>query len=157
MECMVRLISSPPEPGEYAVVNQVSGLHKVRNIAETVASVGDTFGYGVKIQRVENPRIEAEIHPLEAVAERLPNDFGFMPKVSLEKAVTRMFELLRTPEISERIAQKAHVIMPKTWWSGDKKESGTLEVYEPGTREDKGYKPVFHTGVKSEEILNPKH
>ena len=157
MECMVRLISSPPEPGEYAVVNQVSGLHKIRNIAETVAFVGkEKFGYDVEIQRVENPRVEAEIHPFEVVSERLPNDFGFIPKVSLEKEVTRMFDLLTTPEIKERIAQKAHVIMPKTWWSGEKRESGTLEVYEPGTREDTGYKPVFHT-LNAMEVQKSKY
>ena len=33
MECMVRLIVSPPEPGQYDVVNQVSGLYKIKDIA----------------------------------------------------------------------------------------------------------------------------
>ena len=40
MQCMVRLIASPPEPGQYDVVNQVSGLFKIRKLADTVAKVG---------------------------------------------------------------------------------------------------------------------
>jgi UDP-sulfoquinovose synthase len=146
MECMVRLIASPPEPGQYDVVNQVSGLYKIRNLAEIVARVGnETFDLGVKIQRLENPRVEADVHPLEVVSRKLPHEFGFTTKVSPEKEITRMLELLRHPHIKERIEQKKHTILPKTWWSGEKKDAGVLEVYEPGTKEEQGYQPIFDT------------
>ena len=145
MECMVRLIASPPEPGQYDVVNQVSGLYKLTEIAETVASVGKKFGLDVKIQRVENPRVEADRHPFEAVSRKLPNDFGFTPKVSMEKAITRMFQLLTRPDIKRRIEQKKHTIMPKTRWDGTKRESETLEIYDPGTRKKEGYTAIFRT------------
>jgi len=60
MQCMVRLIVSPPEPGQYDVVNQVSGLYKISELAEAVAKVGnEKFNLDVKIQRIENPRVEA--------------------------------------------------------------------------------------------------
>jgi UDP-sulfoquinovose synthase len=143
---MVRLIVSPPEPGQYDVVNQVSGLHKLMVLAETTADVAQKFGLDTKIQKLENPRVEADKHPLEAVSRKLPGVFGFMPKVSMEKEITRMFELLTQPEIKKRIEEKAHLIMPKTRWDGFKKESDVLEVYEPGTREDTGYKPLLDTG-----------
>ncbi|MFX1503326.1 MAG: NAD-dependent epimerase/dehydratase family protein, partial [Promethearchaeota archaeon] len=56
MQCMIRLIISPPEPGQYDVVNQVSGLYKISDLAEAVAMVGNgKFGLNVKIQRLENP------------------------------------------------------------------------------------------------------
>ena len=146
MECMVRLIVSPPEPGQYDVVNQVSGVHKIRDIAETVAKVGkEKFDIDVEIQRLENPRIEAERHPFEAVSRKLPREHGFTPKVSLEKEVERMFELLTRPDIKKRIAEKAHVIKPVTRWTGEKKESGVLEVYTPGTKIDDGYKGRLDT------------
>jgi hypothetical protein len=67
-----------------------------------------------------------------------------------------MFELLTTPEIKERITQKAHVIMPKTWWTGEKKDSGVIDTYEPGTREDTGFKAVLHTGTAEEEMSEAK-
>ncbi|MHA2067024.1 MAG: NAD-dependent epimerase/dehydratase family protein, partial [Candidatus Thorarchaeota archaeon] len=106
MQCMVRLIASPPEPGQYDVVNQVSGLHKVNDLAETVAKVGSKFNLKIKIQRIENPRVEADEHPLEVIANKLPNTFGFQSTVTLEKEIYNMFELLMHPEIRKRIEEK---------------------------------------------------
>ncbi len=139
MECMVRLIASPPEPGQYAVVNQVSGLHKIIDLAEIVAKVGKEFGLKVRIQRLENPRVEAEVHPFEVVSQNLPRGLGFRPKISLEKEISRMFKLLTKAEIKKRIEAKARVIWPKTRWSGEKKKSEVLEVYRPGRKKKKGY------------------
>ena len=146
MQCMVRLIFSPPEPGQYDVVNQVSGVFKVSELAEMVAKVGnEKFGLEVKIQRLENPRVEADYHPLEVVSRKLPHSFGFDEKVALEREITRMFELLTKPEIAQRIKEKEHVILPKTRWTGEKKDSEVLEVYDPGTKEFRGYKPILRT------------
>ncbi|MDA2935719.1 NAD-dependent epimerase/dehydratase family protein [Patescibacteria group bacterium AH-259-L05] len=147
IECMIRLIASPPEPGQYDVVNQVTGLHKLNDLAETVAKVAKKFGINTQIQRLENPRIEAEVHPLEVESTKLP-DLGFRPKVSLEKEITRIFELLTQPEIKKRIEEKAHLFIPKTTWSGERKESEVLEVYEPGTKKKKGYKGILHQPQK---------
>jgi UDP-sulfoquinovose synthase len=128
MECMTRLVCSPPEPGQYAVVNQISGYYSVRKLAEIVARVGRKhFDLPVKIQRVENPRVEAERHPFEPIYERLPHEYGFEPQVPPEEEIYRMFELLMQPEIRERIEQKAHLILPRTWWSGEKRQVETIE------------------------------
>lgn len=146
MECMVRLIGSPPEPGQYDVVNQVSGLYKLKELAEIVAKVGsEKFGLTVKIQRIENPRVESEIHPYEVVSEGLPRK-GFVPKISLEKEIIRMFELLTKPGIKERIKEKEHLIWPQTTWSGEKRKSEVFEVYEPGTKKEQGHKPKLYRG-----------
>lgn len=147
MECMARLIASPPEPGQYDVVNQVSGLHKINELAETIARVGkEKFGLDVKIQRIENPRVEADRHPFEVVSRKLPRQMGFKPRVSLEEEISRMFELLSKPEIKKRIEEKKHVIMPKTRWSGEKKKSETLEIYKPGVKKrNEGYKGKLDT------------
>lgn len=153
MECMVRLISSPPEPGQYDVVNQVSGLHKVSELAETVARVAnEKFDIRIKIQRVENPRVEADVHPFEVISEKLPNTFGFSPEVTLEKEITRMFEFLTQPEIKERLRKVVRVIKPETWWSGEKRIVETLEVYSPGIRKLVGYEPILITG---REVTTP--
>jgi UDP-sulfoquinovose synthase len=131
MQCMARLIVSPPEPGQYSVVNQISGYYSVRELAEMVARVGrQEFNLSVKIQRVENPRVEADRHPFEPVFERLPQEFGFEPQVPPEEEIYRMFELLTQPEIKARIEEKQHLIVPRTWWSGEKRQVDTLEVLE---------------------------
>jgi UDP-sulfoquinovose synthase len=133
MQCMTRLICSPPEPGQYSVVNQMSGYCSVRELAEIVARVGwQEFNLPVKIQRVENPRVEADRHPFEPIYERLPNEFGFAPQVSPEEEIYRIFELLIQPENKARIEQKRHLILPRTWWSGMKRQVETLEVLDEG-------------------------
>lgn len=140
MDCMARLIFSPPEPGQYDVVNQVSGLYKIKDLAETIAKVGKKFKKKVTIQRIENPRVEAENHPLEVVSTNLPNRFGFKPTISLEEEITETFKLLTKPKIKERIEEKKHTVMPKTRWSGEKKDSDVLEVYQPGKKKKGGYR-----------------
>jgi len=153
MDCMVRLISSPPEPGQYDVVNQVSGLYKIQNLAEIIAKTGtEKFNLNVNIQRRENPRVEADFHPFEVVSEKLPDVFGFIPKVTPEKAVSRMLDLLTREDIKTRIEEKSHTILPKTWWSGEKKDTGVLETYKPGSKKSTGYKPKLHTGKKANKF-----
>jgi nucleoside-diphosphate-sugar epimerase len=131
MQCITRLIASPPEPGQYAVVNQMSGFYSIRELAKTVAKIAkEEFKLPVKIQRVENPRVESERHPFEPIYENLPKKFGFKPLVSLEKEISRMFKRLTQPEIKRRIEEKKHHIIPKTWWSGEKRKVETIEILE---------------------------
>jgi UDP-sulfoquinovose synthase len=146
MQCMTRLIISPPEPGQYDVVNQVSGLHKISDLAESMAKVGnEKFDLDVKIQRLENPRVEADQHPFEVVSKKLPRVFGFTPEITLEDEIERMLHVLLEPDVTERIKMKKHTIMPVTTWQGEKREMKKLEQYEPGIKERKGYQPIFDT------------
>jgi hypothetical protein len=72
--------------------------------------------------------VEADEHAYEAIYRRLPDDFGFEPQVSLEDEVYHMFELLMQPHVKTRIEEKQHLIIPKTWWSGEKKVAEQLEL-----------------------------
>jgi hypothetical protein len=136
MQCITRLIAKPPEPGQYGVVNQMSGYTTMRNLAEIVAKVGSQeFGLDVRIQRLENPRVEADRHPFEPIFDRLPEEFGFVQEDRPEKEIRRMFGLLTKPEIRQRIEQKKHLILPKVWWSGVKKEVEQIELLKQQKRE----------------------
>jgi nucleoside-diphosphate-sugar epimerase len=131
MQCMTRLLVAPPEPGQYGVVNQMSGYYSIRELANMVARVGrKEFGLPVKIQRIENPRVEADRHPFEPIYEKLPNEYGFKPQISPEESIYRMLELLTQPQIKARIEQKKHLIVPRTWWSGVKKRAETIEIVD---------------------------
>ena len=133
MQCITRLIAKPPEPGQYGVVNQMSGYCSMRKLAEMVKKVGEKkFGLKIKIQRVENPRVEADKHPFEPIFNKLPDEFGFIQEDTLEKEIYRMFELLTQHHIKERIEEKKHIILPRTWWSGVKKEVERLELIKNG-------------------------
>jgi len=152
MECMTRLIVSPPEPGQYDVVNQLSELYKVKELAEIVAKIGSqNHGLTVKIQRMENPRVEADEHPFLVVSKKLREDHGYDPKTPLEKEIDRMFQLLLTPEIRERLESIRESVFPQTWWNGNHKKSMTLETYEPGTRPIEGYRPTLLTQTEEDE------
>ena len=136
MQCMGRLIAHPPEPGQYAVVNQMSDYYSIRHLAETVAGIASKeFDIPVVIQRVENPRVEADVHPFTPIYRNLSDQFGFTPQVSLEDEVYRMLALLTQPHIKQRIEEKRHLILPRTWLSGVKKEVELLEVIEEGKYE----------------------
>jgi len=138
----VRLLSSPPEPGQYDVVNQLSQLHKVKDLAEIVARVGSQrHGLTVRIQRVENPRVEADEHPFLVVAKKLRENLGYQPKTTLEVEIDKMFTLLLQPGVRGRLESVKGTVFPKTWWSGEHKETMTLEVYEPGNHAAAGYSP----------------
>jgi UDP-sulfoquinovose synthase len=131
MQCMVRLINSPPKPGVYDVVNQISGVYNLMDLAKTIQRIGkEEFNLPVTIQRLQNPRVEADTHPYEAIYENLPDRFGFKPEITMEDEVFQMFKLLLEPEIKRRIQEKSHVILPKTMWSGKKKNMKVLEVIE---------------------------
>ena len=122
----------------------------MRQLAYIVAKVGrEKFNLPVQIQRIENPRVEADIHPFEALYEKLPKQHGFEPKVDIEEEVRRMFELLMKPEIRSRIEEKKHVIIPKTWWSGVKREAQRIELInlEKEIKEDEERAKIF-TGKK---------
>jgi nucleoside-diphosphate-sugar epimerase len=147
MQCMTRLINSPPEPGQYGVVNQMSGYYSIRKLAEMVAHVGrSAFDLPVKIQRVENPRVEADRHPFEPIYEALPKQYGFEPEVSPEDEIYRMFDLLTKPHIRQRIQQMMYHIVPSTWWSGDHRRVETIEVLpweaEPDDGDGNGHDPT---------------
>ena len=119
------------EPGKYDVVNQMSGFYSIRQLAEAVAKIASKeFNIPVTIQRVENPRVEYDIHPYEPIYNKLPDQFGFEPKVQLEDEIYRMLKLLTQPEIKQRIEEKKHLILPRTWWSGEKKLVESLEIIE---------------------------
>ncbi|NQT71174.1 MAG: NAD-dependent epimerase/dehydratase family protein [Chloroflexi bacterium] len=131
MQCVTRLIAHPPAPAQYDVVNQMSGFNSIKQLADTVARIASKeFHIPVTIQRVENPRVEYDVHPYEPIYNKLPEQFGFEPRVQLDDEIYRMLELLTQPDIKQRIEEKKHLILPRTWWSGEKKLVESLEIIE---------------------------
>jgi UDP-sulfoquinovose synthase len=128
MQCIVRLIASPPEPGQYDVVNQVTDVFSVRQIAETVARIGRMeFGLDPLVQRLQNPRVESEEHPYDVIHEKLRDKFGFRSLATMEDELRHMFHALMAPTARQRIAELISVLSPTTRWSG---EHGPMEVLE---------------------------
>jgi UDP-sulfoquinovose synthase len=62
MQCVRLALENPATEGELRIFNQVTETFSVIDLAEKVKMVGDRLGYDVKVQEVENPRIEQEEH-----------------------------------------------------------------------------------------------
>ncbi len=62
MQCVYLSSTQPAEKGEIRIFNQMTESFSVNQLAEKVKKVGDKLGYNVKIESIENPRIEKEDH-----------------------------------------------------------------------------------------------
>ncbi len=62
LNCVELSLLNPPADGTYRVFNQFVETFSVNELAERVAAVGRGMGIQVKIERIANPRREAEEH-----------------------------------------------------------------------------------------------
>lgn len=131
MQCITRLIAAPPDPGQYDVVNQVTDVFSVMQIAQMVATIGSEFGLDVEVQRIENPRVESEEHPYEVIHEKLQERFGFASESGFAEEVRHLFRVMLQPENRERILAQRGALFPKTRWSGEHGEMKVLERWKP--------------------------
>lgn len=131
MQCITRLIAAPPEPGQYDVVNQVTDVFSVREIAQMVATIAREFDLEVEVQRIENPRVESEEHPYEVIHEKLADRFGFESESAFADEVRHLFRVLLQPEVKARILKQQDTLFPRTKWSGEHGELEVLETWKP--------------------------
>lgn len=113
IQCLTIAISNPPDEGEYRVFNQFDEVYTVTELAEKVKKVGNKRGLDVKIQSIENPRIEAEEHYYMPDHEKLKG-LGFKPKHKLEEELGIMLEDLI--KYKGRILAKKDKIIPTIKW-----------------------------------------
>ena len=131
MQCITRLIAAPPDPGQYDVVNQVTDVFSVMQIAQMVATIGRVFGLDVEVERIENPRVESEEHPYEVIHEKLQDRFGFASESGFADEVRHLFRVMLQPENRDRILAQRGALFPKTRWSGEHGEMKVLERWKP--------------------------
>lgn len=115
MQCLTIAINNPPKPGEYRVFNQFEEVYSISDLALKVKEVGDEMGLNVRINRIENPRIEKEDHFYEAEHQHLLN-LGYKPTHDMKKELRFMLEDLAPNK--GRISSRSHSLMPSIRWSG---------------------------------------
>ena len=62
MQCVYLSAMQPAEHAQLRVFNQLTELFSVNQLADKVKQVGDKLGYDVKLDQIENPRVEHEDH-----------------------------------------------------------------------------------------------
>jgi UDP-sulfoquinovose synthase len=105
LECVELAVTHPAEPGEFRVFNQFTEQFSVTELAELVQRAGKEHGLDVRVDAIENPRVEMEEHYYHAAHTKLM-DLGLQPHFLSETLVESMFGVIerhRDRVILERI------------------------------------------------------
>lgn len=90
MQCIWASAINIPEKGQLRIFNQIMETFTVMELAEMVSKVGLQRGYDVKIDRLENPRREAEEHYYNPSYQGL-RDIGVVPHLLSDHVLHNMF------------------------------------------------------------------
>lgn len=111
LRCVELSILNPPRAGEYRVFNQFTETFNVLELAGMVKEQGDKLGLAVRIEHLENPRVEAEQHYYNPRHQKLI-DLGLVPHLLSDVLLDSM--LARIREHAHRI--KKDIILPRVKW-----------------------------------------
>jgi UDP-sulfoquinovose synthase len=111
LACVKLAVEKPADPGEFRVFNQFTEQFTVNDLAERVREVGAGRGINVTIQRVDDPRIEAEEHYYNAQHTKLL-ELGLQPHPLTNEVVEHLIDTIQ--RYKDRIITGP--IAPRTRW-----------------------------------------
>jgi UDP-sulfoquinovose synthase len=120
LQCVDLAVTNPAAPGEYRVFNQFTEQFSVMELAELVQRAGKEYGIDVRIDHVENPRVEKEQHYYNAKHSKLL-DLGLQPHTLSETLVESMFEQIE----KHRDRVRPEHIHPETRWRSPRTPAAT--------------------------------
>ena len=106
--CVRLAVEHPAAAGEYRVFNQFTEQFSVRDLADRVARVA---GPGVRIEELDNPRVEAAAHYYNAAHTKLL-DLGLQPHLLDDTTISGLLGIARL----HRNAINPDVIRPTIDW-----------------------------------------
>ena len=108
----------PAEAGEFRVFNQFTEQFSVVELAELVRHAGSEIGLEVRIEHLDNPRVELEEHYYNAKHTKLV-ELGLQPHRRSETLIGSMFDVI------ERYKDRVILdhILPATRWRGVRERS----------------------------------
>lgn len=89
LQCVQTSADNPASKGELRIFNQITETLSANQIANKIQSVGESIGLNVKIDHIENPRLEAEEHYYNPTYQGLV-DLGFKPNYFTDEVVKDM-------------------------------------------------------------------
>ncbi|HYO41646.1 MAG TPA: NAD-dependent epimerase/dehydratase family protein [Candidatus Limnocylindrales bacterium] len=93
IQCVGLAIANPADPGELRVYNQFTELFSVMELAERVREASAHLGREVRIERIPNPRKEAETHYYNAKHSKLL-ELGLQPHLLSEELIDTMIDTI---------------------------------------------------------------
>lgn len=127
--CLELAVESPAPAGTFRVFNQFTQTFSVLSLAHQVERVGKSLGMSVRIEHVENPRVEREAHFYSSLNTNLLS-LGLDPVLLSDEIVASMLESVRT--YRSRVDRSQ--IMPTVQWKGlvARSELGLLDSERVG-------------------------
>lgn len=116
VQCVELATLNPADPGEYRVFNQFTERFSLLDLAGLVQRAGREYGFTVRVDHVDNPRVEAEEHYYNPKHTKLL-DLGLKPHTLSETLIESMFGVIE--RYRDRIIPE--VIMPRTIWAPPRK------------------------------------
>jgi UDP-sulfoquinovose synthase len=111
LQCVELATLNPAGPGEFRVFNQFTEQFSIVQLAEKVREAGAHHGIDVRIEHLDNPRVELEEHYYNATHTKLL-DLGLRPHLLSETLIESMFSTIE--RYKNRVI--ADHIMPSTRW-----------------------------------------
>jgi UDP-sulfoquinovose synthase len=111
LQCVELATLNPPSAGEYRVFNQFTEQFSIVQLAEKVREASAHHGLDVRIDHVENPRVELEEHYYNAAHTKLL-DLGLRPHLLSETLIESMISTIE--RYKDRVIPDH--IMPSTRW-----------------------------------------
>ena len=111
LRCVELAVLHPADRGEFRVFNQFTEQFSVQELAEIVQRAGREHGLEVRIESIENPRIELEEHYYNAKHTKLL-DLGLQPHLLSDTLVESMFGVIE--RYKDRVITEA--ILPRDRW-----------------------------------------
>ncbi len=93
MQCVYLSAEQPAEHKQLRIFNQLTEAFSVNQLAEKVKKVGDKLGYNVKVNSIENPRIEKEDHYYNVHYTGLM-ELGLQPHFLTDDILEEMFNVV---------------------------------------------------------------
>ncbi|MEO0852835.1 MAG: NAD-dependent epimerase/dehydratase family protein, partial [Cyanobacteria bacterium J06648_11] len=111
VRCVELAIATPANPGEFRVFNQFTEMFSINKLAELVQKAGTAMGLKVEINKLDNPRVEAEEHYFNAKNTKLL-DLGLQPHFLSDSLLDSLLNY--AVKYRDRIDQKQ--ILPQVQW-----------------------------------------
>lgn len=118
LQCVELAARNPADRGEFRVFNQFTEQFSVRQLAEMVVAAGGRRGLDVKVDQIENPRVEREEHYYNAKHSKLV-DLGLEPNLLTETVLDDMLETI----LRHNAAVDTSTLLPSIRWAGGQVET----------------------------------
>jgi UDP-sulfoquinovose synthase len=111
LRCVELATLNPAAAGEFRVFNQFTEQFSVLELAELVQKAGAEVGLDVKVDHLDNPRVEREEHYYNAKHTKLV-ELGLEPHLLSETLIESMFSAIE--KYRDRVSMEH--ILPHTRW-----------------------------------------